>query len=244
MKQRRGKLTASVAACAVAVSLLAAPSAHGAIAATLVGRVEGRAESCAYNPSLGWDSYAGATPLTLSAFQNDFEDSNGSAFRSWALELGPTVDGGAVYIFDPGGLTGSQVDGARAVVLRDLFARWINPATGRVSGGTEGRGATAAAFQLAVWEIAHENFGTIDAGTLVARMSLATGAFRSSASAETIAWYGTIAATLGQGGFRSQELELLANPVAQDQIRVVPTPSAGIVLLGAALRACHSRRRR
>lgn len=244
MKQRRGKLTASVAASAVAVSLLAASSAHGAIAATLVGRFEGRAESCSYNAAVAWDSSASASPLSLSAFQNDFEDSTGGAFRSWALELGPTVDGGAVYIFDPVSLSGSSVDGARAVVLRDLFARWINPATGRVSGGNDGRAATAAAFQIAVWEIAHENFGTNDAATLVERMSLATGAFRSSASVETMAWYGSIAATLGQGGFRAHELELLSNPVAQDQIRVVPTPAAGLVLLGGALRACHSRRRR
>ena len=245
MNRRRGKLTASAAASAVAVPfLLAAPSAHGAIAATLVGRVEGRTESCAYSPTLGWDATATASPLALSAFQNDFEDSAGGAFCSWALELGPTVDGGAVYIFDPVSLSGSSVDGARAVVLRDLFARWINPVTGRVAGGTDGRAATAAAFQLAVWEVAHENFGTNDAAALVTRMSLSTGAFRSSASAETLARYGAIAATLGQGGFRAHDLELLSNPVAQDQIRVVPTPAAGVVLLGAALRACHSRRRR
>ena len=224
--------------------LLAARPAHATIAATFVGRVEGRVEACAFNPSLGWDSSASAAPLALSAFQNDFEDAAGGVFRSWALELGPTVDGGAVYIFDPMTLSGGAVEGVRAVVLRDLFARWIDPTTGRVSGGTDGRAATAAAFQLAVWEIAHENFGTSDASTLVARMSLATGAFRSVASAETMARYGSIAATLGQGGFRSQDLELLANPVAQDQIRVIPAPGAGIALLAGLLRACDRRRRR
>lgn len=243
--ERRRHVTAPVAAAAVAASiLLAAPFAHGSIAATLVGRIEGRVENCAFNPALGWDSSTAASPLALSAFQNDFEDATGVAFRSWALELGPTVDGGAVYIFDPVGLAGSAVGGVRAVVLRDLFARWIDPTTGRVAGGPEGRAATAAAFQLAVWEIAHENFATDDADTLVGRMSMATGAFRALASAETAARYAAMTATLGVGGFRSHDLEVLTNPVAQDQIRVVPAPAAGIVLLGAALRACHSRRRR
>lgn len=240
----REHATAPVAAAAVAACLLIEPSAHGAIAASLVGRIEGRVETCAFNPALGWDSNAASSPLALSAFQNDFEQSNGNPFRSWALELGPTVDGGAVYIFDPIDLPGGGIAGARAVVLRDLFARWIDPSTERVAGGTEGRAATAAAFQLAVWEIAHENFGTNDAATLVSRMSMTTGAFRALASAETAARYAAMTATLGVGGFRSHELEVLANPVAQDQVRVVPAPAAMIVLLGGALGACHSRRRR
>jgi hypothetical protein len=229
----------------VAVSiLLAARPADAAIAATLVGRFEGRVEACAFNPSLGWDSNAAASPLALSAFQNDFEDAAGGVFRSWALELGPTVDGGAVYIFDPLTLSDGAIEGVRAVVLRDLFARWIDPSTGRVSGASEGRAATAAAFQLAVWEIAHEHFGTSDASTLVARMSMAAGAFRSMASAETLARYDTITATLGVGGFLSLDLEVLANPVAQDQIRVIPAPGAGFALIAGLLGACDRRRRR
>ena len=79
---------------------------------------------------------------------------------------------------------------------------------------------------------------------MVARMSMATGAFRVLASAETAARFEAMTATLGVGGFRSHDLEVLTNPVAQDQIRVVPAPAAGLFVLGAALKACHSRRRR
>lgn len=247
-KRTHGKgvhVTAAAAAIAVAGTLACVASeAEASIAASLVARTEGRTESCAIAPSASWDATGSASPFSLGAFQNDFQDSAGALFKSWAVELGPTVDGGAVYIFDPVAIGSSALGAAKVSVMRDLFARWIDPSTGRVVGAASVRVVTSAAFQLAVWEVVHENFATTDASTLVARMSLSTGAFRSAASAETIARYGAIVSSLGQGGFQACDLELLGNPVAQDQIRVVPAPAGLVLLAGAVARASHSRRRR
>lgn len=236
-----GRMAAlGVAACMAAGAL--ASSADAAFVASLVARTEGRVESCGHSAQLAWDSAGSVTMHARGAFQHDLEDGEGTPFRSWALELGPALDGGAMYLFEQRTLAASGLGGVRGVLLSDLFARWIDPATDRVVGPHASRATISAAFQLVVWEIAHENLDTDDATVGRGRMTLGLGAFQASASAATASAFTEIVDSLGAGGFLGSGLEVLANPVAQDQIRAVPSPGAAFALLAAF--AAPARRRR
>lgn len=229
-------IAAGLVACAVA------SSADAAFVASLVARTEGRSELCGHAATLAWDASGSVTMHARAAFQHDFEDGEGTPFQSWALELGPALDGGAMYLFEQRTLGAAGLGAMRATLLEDLFARWIDPATNRVIGPHASRATISAAFQLVVWEIVHENLDTADAGVARARMTLGLGAFQADASATTASAFSEIVESLGAGGFLGSGLEVLANPVAQDQIRAVPAPAAALALL-AGLGAPVRRRR-
>jgi hypothetical protein len=235
--------TLAGAGFAFAVACVVAPSADAAFVASLVGRTEGRTETCGHSTQLAWDSPGSVTMLARGAFQHDFEDEEGTPFQSWALELGPALDGGAMYLFEQRTLGSAGLGGMRATLLSDLFARWIDPATNRVVGPHASRATISAAFQLVVWEIAHENLDTADAAVARGRMTLGLGAFKASASAATASAFTEIVDSLGAGGFLGSGLEVLANPVAQDQIRAVPSPGAAFALLAAFAAPARRRRR-
>ncbi len=230
----------SVSAC-LAAGILAS-SADAAFVASLVARTEGRVESCGHSAQLAWDSAGSVTMHARGAFQHDFEDGEGTPFQSWALELGPALDGGAMYLFEQRTLAASGLGGVRAALLSDLFARWIDPATNRVVGPHASRTTISAAFQLVIWEIAHENLGTDDASVARGRMTLGLGAFQADASTATASAFTEIVGSLGAGGLLGGGLEVLANPVAQDQIRAVPAPGAAFALLAAMVAPLRRRR--
>ncbi len=234
-----------LARCVAAVAFAggAASSADAAFVASLVARTEGRDELCGHEATLAWNAPEPVTMHARAAFQHDFEDGEGTPFQSWALELGPALDGGAMYVFEPQSLGASGLGAMRATLLEDLFARWIDPATNRVVGPHASRATISAAFQLVVWEIVHENLDTADAGVARGRLTLGLGAFQADAAATTAAAFSEIVESLGAGGFLAGDLEVLANPVAQDQIRAVPAPAAALALL-AGLGAPVRRRRR
>ena len=77
----------------------------------------------------------------------------------------------------------------------------------------------------------------------MSRLSLTNGAFRAALTGESAKIYGSMVASLGQGGWRSIAAEGWDSPTAQDQFRVVPAPGA-FAMLGLAGVATGTRRRR
>lgn len=222
-------------------------STHAGYVATFQAYGSGQYASCGYRAAETWDSTSALNYYSIRAFQHEFSSSSGDVRRTWCAEIYQSVTVGATYDFAevvleavptaPPGAMGFE----RATLVRDLMARWIDPQTHLVVGDAANRAAISAAFQLAIWEITHENFAATDASGMVSQMSLATGAFRSSPGDAVIGWYAAMRDSLGVGGFQFAAAAGLAEPQVQDQIYLIPGPSAlaMMILLGGA-----SRRRR
>jgi hypothetical protein len=237
---------------------VAAGAAHGSFVATLGAYGPGQYASCGYRASYAWDSTASLNFYNIRSFQHEFVESTGgdetaSVLRTWCVQVYQGVTVGQTYDFDVVPVESVPSQGSpgpmglvRANVMRDLFSRWIDSSTGYVVGDEADRNAKSAAFQLAVWEISHENFGVTDEAGLVSRMSLGLGAFRSTPSSAAQVWYAAIQQSLGANGFQSFDVQGLAHPTAQDQVYApltpVPAPAALGVLCTAGLIG-HRRRR-
>ncbi len=239
------------AALAVAACGFTACAANASFSATLDGYSAGSYVSCGYNSALAWDSSASVTMWSIRAFQHDFtRTDSGAEVLSWCVELYQGVSVGSTYVWDevaaeavPSNGNPGPMGALRASVISDMFARWIDPVTGLIIGDLADRNAKSAAFQLAVWEIAHENFFASSATGIVSEMSLSVGAFRSAPSTGATAWYDAIQSSLGVGGFMTSGVYGWANASAQDQLALPPIPAPGAIAL-LALAGLSSRRRR
>lgn len=236
--------------CIAFVGPFVALTEGATLTATLTGYAAGGYEQCGFDSGLSWNSTSSMTLWSVRAQQHVLTEANGNQNLTWCAEVYQGVDLGGTYTFNinaaedtPSGVVAPGPMGmAKAGAVRDLFARWINPSTGFVSGGMADRDAKTSAFQVVLWELTHENFTATTAAGVVSQMSLSSGAFRASLSAAAAGWYSSIVQSLGQGGFQSASIEGLTNDLAQDQIRMtVPAPAA-IGLLGLA--GLVSRRRR
>lgn len=129
--------------------------------------------------------------------------------------------------------------------MADAMAKWLG-ADSRVVSSAGNANPAAAAFGALVWELINENFGSADLGTIVSRMSLQTGAFRSNLSGEALSIFNTMVASLGQGGFQSASTEGWLSVTAQDQIRRLPAPvpAPGFLAIAAVAGLGGRRRRR
>ena len=104
-------------------------------------------------------------------------------------------------------------------------------------------GRNAAAFNALLWEVVNDNFATTDLATIVSRLSLTTGAFRSNLGGEALSIYNAMVASLGSGGWQTTLTEGWLNTTAQDQVRVIPAPAVGMMLgLSGCLLAARRRR--
>jgi hypothetical protein len=239
---RRALVSVVVAACGAALS----SSAHAGFVATFQSYGAGQYASCGYRAADAWDSTNALTFYSIRAFQHEFVGATGETRLTWCAEVYQGISVGSTYDFAevsvenvptaPPGPMGL----ARATIVRDLVARWIDPLTQTVIGDPSERAAKSAAFQLAVWEITHENFTATDASGMLTQMSLATGAFRSAPGTAVLGWYSAMRESLGMGGFQSADVGGLANAQAQDQIYTVPAPGAALLLM----MACGVERRR
>ena len=225
-------------------------TAEGALTATLTGYAAGRYEQCGFNSGYSWNSTGAMTLWSVRAQQHIFTESNGNQNLTWCAEVYQGVNLGSTYTFNvtaaenapSGPVAPGPMCAAKAGVVRDLFARWINSSSGYVSGSIADRDAKSAAFQVVLWEITHENFSATTSQGIVSQLSLSQGAFRASLSGASASWYSQIVASLGVGGFQAANLQGLTNDTAQDQIMLaVPAPGA-IALLGLA--GLTKRRRR
>jgi hypothetical protein len=250
-----GALTAaprvgSLAAVATFVGGVLTATADAGFVATFQSYGAGQNVSCGYRSSDAWNSTASMNLYSIRAFQHQFVGPTGAERLTWCVELYQSITLGSIYNFtevpvesvptSPPGAMGVT----RATIVRDLFARWIDPATQLVVGDPTDRAAKSAAFQLALWEVTQENFSATDAAGMVSQMSLGQGAFRSSPTSTTTGWYDAIRASLGVGGFQSVSVGGLAHDTAQDQVYGPRVPAPGAVALLAVAGLGIRRRRR
>ncbi len=220
-----------------------ASAASANVTTTYLGTGYGKFQSVSYNPSTQWDQ-AGSGPFySVKAFDHHWDDAGpGGEWTGWCIQLYQGITVGNSYTFNCVALelapqappAPGPMGALQANLMRDLFSRWIDTGTGTVAveGTAAATNAKAAAFAIAIWEITHENFTGGDLDALKTQMSLANGAFRANLSADVAAWYSSIYASLGTGGWQTTFVEGLVNSTAQDQARI-PAPGA-FALLGLA----------
>lgn len=117
----------------------------------------------------------------------------------------------------------------KATLLRDLYARHYAAVKSSSSAQLH------AAFQVAIWEITHENLNAANAAGALAQLNVGTGAMQiNAANAGVFAAAQSLLAGLGVDGFRSfGGLLGLSHLTAQDQLLVVPIPMpAALAALG------------
>lgn len=124
----------------------------------------------------------------------------------------------------------------RLSLVKDLYANFYDDAV--TGDGDTSYGNTAdeaAAFQLVLWEITHENFTGSTASQMKDQMFIEKGAFAitSFANSNILGIANNMIAALGSGS--AFELFGFSNPTNQDLLVVVPSPAiAGLAGLGLA----------
>jgi hypothetical protein len=121
----------------------------------------------------------------------------------------------------------------KSALLQDLYARHYNSVAGSNDANLN------AAFQLAVWEITHENLTADDAASAVSQLNVGLGALQANSTSGTVFnLANSLLASLGgeDDGYRTfGGLLGLTNLQYQDQLVVVPVPAAlGLAAAGLA----------
>ena len=215
----------------------------------------GSSQMISVNGSYDWDETTGTeTFYNNKAFQHHWVDmGSGSTMITYCLQLYQGVDLGGSYDFTLTELaaspTGPPFPGPmgeqRARLLRDLYARWADPATAGLPMAESEMNDAATAFQILIWEITHERFSAEDADGMIAQIDLEVGALQwNSDSANITNYANAMIDSLGEGGFRDAELIGLTNPDAQDQLSMIPAPGCLFLLSLQAIGSRRTRRRR
>lgn len=199
-----------------------------------------------YNNNLAWNASSSTvfSPITVGTHRWGVYGQERITFCTQLFE-GVTV--GQTYTFnyvspsmvpeadDPTTAPG-PMGAIKATLVQDLYRRYYSGLNGSVS---------EAAFQIALYEITHENLTATNAADAVAQLALDKGAFQAGKSGGATASAAAMLASLGQGGFGSigSDLRGLANASAQDQLLVVPI-GAPAILAGLGLVGVGFMRRR
>jgi hypothetical protein len=186
------------------------------------------------NASGGWQNYSAGKMKWTSA---------GKSVNTFCTQIAENISNGQTVNYTVTALANvpdpvpGPMGAIRAQLVMDLYAK--NFAAVKASSDSK----LNAAFQLAIWEITHENINAANAAAAVAQLNVGTGALavnlNNSATAQVAAIAAGMLADLGENGFQQFGSILgLTDPLAQDQIIVVPIPVpaaiAGIGLLVAA----------
>lgn len=217
----------AVAACAVAAS---------ASASNLSLTFNGVGPSVSVNYS-----FNGAPAANTSAGVFNW---NGNTVKTFCTQLNENISNGQTVNFavvapelvpDNPPASPGNMGAIKAEVMRDLYARFYATAV-------SGSATQAAAFQILVWEISHEDLdGAATAAAYLTKLNLAGGDFIVNSSGDSdaaLSQANTWRLQLGVGGFLGFEnLRGLTNGDFQDQLIVVPVPApallAGLGLIGA-----------
>ncbi len=207
-------------------------------------RFIGLSTQTSYSSSRAWD--ASPTGTWGSAFTGlNFSRvvGTGERIQTFCTELNTGVSGHLI-VYDVNELVNNsgKITAARSVLLQDLYARYYDQVN-TTPAGDHTREEFVAGFQLAVWEIIHENVtSSTDASVALGQLDVSIGgmAFRDYAGADSLSVATDMIASLGQSGFRPySNIVELSNGSTPDMVyaySVVPTPAvaglAGIGLLG------------
>ena len=232
-------------AIAAALGVSAAASANS-LTLTFLGFGDSTTTGVRYNSNLGWSSRSSAklTNITVGVHRWGIYGQERASFCTQLFE-GVTV--GQTYTFnvvapsqvpeadDPTNAPG-PMGAIKAALVNDLYRRYYADLAGATQVG---------AFQLAIYEITHENLAASSASEAVSQLALDKGAFQSGKAGGLYATAASMLASLGQGGFGSMGPNLLglSNASAQDQLLVVPI-GAPAVLAGFGLIGLGFMRRR
>ena len=232
-------------AIAAALGVSAAASANS-LTLTFLGFGDSTTTGVRYNSNLGWSSRSSAslTNITVGVHRWGIYGQERASFCTQLFE-GVTV--GQTYTFnvvapsqipeadDPTNAPG-PMGAIKAALINDLYRRYYADLAGATQVG---------AFQLAIYEITHENLAATSASQAVSQLALDKGAFQSGKAGGLYATAASMLASLGQGGFGSMGPNLLglSNASAQDQLLVVPI-GAPAVLAGFGLIGLGFMRRR
>jgi hypothetical protein len=234
-----------LAAASMSTSATAGLEPGDSITVSRIGTAPGRAIRYNYDSSRMWDGIASGADSFGLAGVNSFEVLSGGAIRAFCVEMNEGfVDDPIVYdvvTIDnvPEHTPPGPMSEAKQTLMQDLYARHFDSIG--VPGDYDGTWAQAsdraAAFQLVVWEISHENFTSdTDASTANVEMSIILGAmaFTDTFNADVLLMADEMIASLGDGGYMAYTKLLgLTNPNNQDMLIVVPTPAiAGLAGLG------------
>jgi hypothetical protein len=237
------KFTGFALSAALAVS---AASSASTLTMTYLGRGHTVNTGVAYNSSLAWNARFAATYQTIPVGSQRF-GAYGQERMTFCTQVYEGVTAGSQYTFNIVGV--SQVPEAdtpanapgpmgaiKATLVEDLYRRYY---------AGLGTAAQIGAFQLAVYEITHENIDATSAAQAVTQLGLDKGAFQANKTGGIFASASAMLASLGQGGFRNMggQLAGLSNSSAQDQLLVVPV-GAPVVLAGLGLVGVGFMRRR
>jgi len=239
------KMKTSGLAIAAALGVTAAASAN-TLTLTFLGFGDSTTTGVRYNSNLSWSARSSAnyTNITVGVHRWGIYSQERESFCTQLFE---GVTAGQTYTFnvvspsqvpeadDPTNAPG-PMGSVKAQLLNDLYRRYYAGLSGSMNKG---------AFQIAIYEITHENITATSAASAVSQLSLATGAFQAGKSGGLYATASAMLASLGQGGFGTMGPNLLglSNAAAQDQLLVVPI-GAPAVLAGLGLVGIGFMRRR
>lgn len=186
------------------------------------------------NASGGWQNYAAGKMKWTSS---------GKSVTTYCTQIAETISNGQTVNYTVAALANvpdpnpGPMGAIKATLVRDLYAR--NWSSVKASNSSN----LHAAFQLAIWEITHENVSAANAAAAADQLNVAVGALAVNMNNNTTAQVAAIAQqmidSLGTNGFLAfGNVVGLTDPFAQDQLVVVPIPApvlvAGLGLLGAA----------
>lgn len=233
------KITGLAISGALVVSAAASAST---LTLTYLGQGHAVSTGIAYNSTLSWNGRLSGSYQTVSVGTHRF-GIYGQERVTFCAQLFEGVTVGQQYTFDV--VSPSQVPEAntptnspgpmgeiKATLVNDLYRRYY---AGLATASDYG------AFQLALYEITHENLSASSAASAVGQLSLHQGAFQANKNGGIFAGASAMLASLGQGGFGTMGPNLLGlmNASAQDQLMVVPIGApailAGLGLIGVGV---------
>lgn len=208
-----------------------------------LGTTPGRAIRYNYDFTRSWDQTPTGANYFGQAGINTFAVDTGGAFRSFCVEMNEGFpDDPIVYTVTefqdvPEEQVNPGLTMAQQTLMKDLYARFYDVATDYPGTAFQEACDNAAAFQLLVWEISHENFTSdTDAGIALTEMNINLGAmaFTDTYSSDVADIAQAMINDMGDGGFMNYyKLFGLTNPSNQDMLIVVPSPAiAGLAGLG------------
>jgi len=235
-----------VAAAATASNVSASIQVGDTLSLSRVGTSPSRAIQYSYDSSRTWNQgTGGATGSFGIAGLTTFDVASGGQLEAFCVEINEGFPDDPIS-YNVVGVTNvpeetppGPMSAFQSTVMQDLYARYYNDVSTAGGGGETWSDASdeAAAFQLVIWEISHEEMtGVASASDVVSRLDITLGAmaFTDTYNSNVATIANAMIASLGSGGFLSQfNLLGLTNPTNQDMLIVVPTPAiAGLAGLG------------